>query len=612
MRTLKNNKKTAGLNPLYWILWCLGLVTLYFQITLADPFNAPKLWVLLLFAGWLAGYLFILKNEILKNDSLKILLSLISIFVITLSLSTFFSNIKYVAFFGDTQRRNGFFQYLALSLILILTATAVTFENIKKIYLTTYLIAIVSAFYSLLQLTGNDFVKWNNPYNSIISTVGNPNFAAAVMAIMGVILFSTIFIEKFSLTFRISSGFIFLLLIFLIYKSNARQGLLAFFLGAGIFLNIWLWGKNRKIGFMFLIAGLSIFVLAILGMLQMGPLEKYLYKPSVSIRGYYWRAGIQMFLKNPFFGVGIDSYGYYFKEFREVNYPLIYGYEITSSNAHNTFIQFFATGGLLFGLSYLIINSFILVLAIKRFSTLSGDNKLILSGLLSAWFAYHAQSLVSIDNIGISVWGWILGGAIVALSKSKDSNSSDLKEIYLPNKNNLKSIQILTSSVIVFLIFIPIMLLYKGEENSAKASVLVNLQNPVERDYFQELQKKVIDSPLNDPSYKLIAASRLIQSGFVNDGITAAKKILNSNSRQQDALLLLAETYESMGDLLNANIYRDKISALDPWNAANYFLLGKNYQALGDTTSSRRMLTKILSFAPNTTIAELAKVELQG
>ena len=51
--------------------------------------------------------------------------------------------------------------------------------------------------YGFLQSNGKDFVKWDNPYNSIISTVGNPNFAAAVMAILATISFSAIFINDF-------------------------------------------------------------------------------------------------------------------------------------------------------------------------------------------------------------------------------------------------------------------------------------------------------------------------------------------------------------------------------------------------------------------------------
>ena len=105
--------------------------------------------------------------------------------------------------------------------------------------------------------------------------------------------------------------------------------------------------------------------LAIFGMLQKGPLTGLLYKPSVSVRGYYWNAAIEMFKSNPLTGVGFDSYGYYFKEFRSIEYPLRYGFELTSSNAHNTFLQLFATGGFFLGISYLTLVISTLLVGLK-------------------------------------------------------------------------------------------------------------------------------------------------------------------------------------------------------------------------------------------------------
>jgi O-antigen ligase len=342
------------------------------------------------------------------------------VFLVFLLISTLVSDFSYIAIFGETQRRNGFLQYLSLSIILVATSIFVRTFNVKKFFILSYLIATISVIYSLMQTTGNDFVNWNNPYNSIISTLGNPNFAAAVMAIMGVMIFSSIFISTFQYTQRVVAAVISILLLFVIYKSNARQGLLSYFLGVGIFLIIWLWTKNKKLGIFAVVAGLAIFIVSILGMLQIGPLEKYLYKPSVSIRGYYWRAGVEMLKSHPFFGVGIDSYGLYFKEYREVEYPLTYGFEITSSNAHNTFVQFFATGGFFLGLAYLLLNGYILKQAIYGVKKLTGNNRMYLVAIFSAWIAFHAQSLISIDNIGISIWGLILGGSIGSIFSAKE------------------------------------------------------------------------------------------------------------------------------------------------------------------------------------------------
>jgi O-antigen ligase len=610
MKSRSQITNTIDLIPIRWILASLFLVTLYFQSTLADPFNSPKLWILLFFAAWLIGYIFTFRGIIFSVKPVNRLCYLVFVFLSCLLASTVVSDFRYIAIFGETQRRNGFLQYLSLSIILVATSMFIRTFNVKKIFMVTYFIAIISVIYSLMQTTGNDFVKWDNPYNSVISTLGNPNFAAAVMAIMGVITFCSMFISIFQYKQRLLAALISILLLFVIYKSNARQGLLAYILGIGIFLTIWLWSKNRKFGILALAAGLTIFIISILGMLQFGPLEKYLYKPSVSIRGYYWRAGIEMLRNHPFFGVGIDSYGLYFKEYREVRYPLTYGFEITSSNAHNTFIQFFATGGFFLGLAYLLLNGYILKQAIYGIRNLTGNNRMYLAAIFSAWIAFHAQSLISIDNIGISIWGWILGGSIVGLSVSATPTENGKEIFFQQKKNTINLSRVMTSGLSTLLVVILVAMLYRGETNFYKSSENVNLQDPTSRNYFKELQLKAINTPLNDRTYSLFAASRLIQGGYVDEGLVEAKKIYLQNPRNLDALLLFALTYEQLSNLPEAISYREKIVLLDPWNAKNYLALGKYYKEQGDLAKSKKMLEKILSFASTNQIADQAKIEL--
>ena len=610
MKSRSQISNTVDQIPIRWILASLFVVTLYFQSTLADPFNSPKLWILLIFAAWLTGYIFTFRKIVFTVKPVNRLFYLLFVFLVFLLISTLVSDFSYIAIFGETQRRNGFLQYLSLSIILVATSIFVRTFNVKKFFIVTYFIATISVIYSLMQTTGNDFVNWNNPYNAVISTLGNPNFAAAVMAVMGVMIFSSIFISTFQYAQRVVAAVISILLLFVIYKSNARQGLLSYFLGVGIFLIIWLWTKNKKFGILAVAAGLVIFIVSILGMLQFGPLEKYLYKPSVSIRGYYWRAGIEMLRSHPFFGVGIDSYGLYFKEYREVGYPLTYGFEITSSNAHNTFIQFFATGGFFLGLAYLLLNGYILKQAIYGIRNLTGNNRLYLVAIFSAWIAFHAQSLISIDNIGISIWGWVLGGSIVGLSVSATATENGKEAIFQQKKNAINLGRVMTSGFSTLLVVILVAILYRGETDSYKSSLNVNLQDPTSRNYFKELQLKAINTPLNDPTYSLFAASRLIQSGYVDEGLAEAKKIYLQNPRNLDALLLFALTYEQLNNLPEATSYREKIAELDPWNAQNYLALGKYYKQQGDLSKSKLMLEKILSFATTHQIADLAKIEL--
>jgi hypothetical protein len=51
----------------------------------------------------------------------------------------------------------------------------------------------ILSIYGLMQINGNDFVAWNNPYNSMIATLGNPNFASSLLALIALISFFSFF-----------------------------------------------------------------------------------------------------------------------------------------------------------------------------------------------------------------------------------------------------------------------------------------------------------------------------------------------------------------------------------------------------------------------------------
>ena len=320
-----------------------------------------------------------------------------------------------------------------------------------------------------MQISGKDFIKWDNPYNAMISTLGNPNFASATLAILSLLALYGIFLKNLPMIYKLF-GIIFIIISLIdIISSDSRQGLLVIFFSLLVYVSLYFYYKNRKIGFFVIFVSAFSGVLAVAGMLQKGPLTSLLYKDSVSVRGYYWRAGIEMFKSDPFTGVGVDRYGAYFKEFREVGYPLKYGYEITSSNAHNTFIQFFATAGIFVGVLYLLLIGYVLFSGIKLLRKSNSEDQKITLGLVSSWIGFQAQSLISIDNIGVSVWGWLLGGAILGLSNSDKGNLSES----LSNSLNLKSASSVNINLfqptISVLLLVPIIifssLFYKSESN---------------------------------------------------------------------------------------------------------------------------------------------------
>ncbi len=596
--SIKKTSQTNRKNKLPTQIWVLilgaSLVTLYFNSRIQDPFNAPKMWLIFLISSILLGYLVTDSRKLIRNSTLKLLSLLTGFFIVAGIFASIFTDSKYNAFLGESQRRNGLLSYVSLTILLLAASLYIRIDAIKRLSYIAFFTGSLLGTYGLLQNAGQDFVQWNNPYNAIISTVGNPNFAGAIMAMMASIVFAPILNKQFHVLFRISSALLVLLLLRTIYLSGAKQGLISLALGVGVYVLIWIYQKNTKLGHISAILGAVIGVLSILGMLKIGPLTSIMYKGSVSVRGYYWRAGLKMFQENPISGVGLDRYGAYFKEFREPGYPLNYGFDITSTNAHNTPIQLFATGGIFFGASYLALTIFIFIRGIKALRANSGTNQLLIAGIFSAWLAYEAQSIISIDNIGISVWGWLLGGAIIGLSVM--NNKSD-EPVPGQRKNpNLVSLQPVYAMGFLIFTIVFVSILYKGESSMYQTRMRYNPQVATGKADFHDYAFKTLTTPLVDPNYKLITATYLAQNGFFSEGIENLKKLSVQDPRNLDTWTYLAEFAERTQQLDSAISYREKIVELDPYNTRNYLQLGRAYKTRGDLVKVQEILNKINAY----------------
>ncbi len=608
----KSNKDTG---PIWLILISASIITLYFNPSLQDPFNSPKLWLLMLTGSWLVGYLAVKQITHSKVLSNKLFHILLSGFVISMFVSTLLTDSKFAAFFGDSGRRLGFLTYLFLAIFMFITSKYFTVDSLHRIYFTVSVVAVLSFIYGLLQTTGNDFASWVNPYNSIIGTLGNPNFASAAMAIYSILCFASIFVKDFSRIYRILNLLIVVGLLFLIIQSDSRQGLIVFATGVAVVFTVFLYNKHKLAGVCSLIINLFLGLIAILGMLQIGPLQQYLYKPSVTVRGYYWDAALEMFKSNPFFGVGIDQYGLFFKQFRDLQYPLNYGFEITSSNAHNIPLQLLSTSGIFVGMFYLLLTLFILTTSIRTLVTIPAESRFLYAGIFAAWLGFQAQSIISIENIGLAIWNWVLGGSLIAISTQvhQVSVGAAVNSKILSSKGSqLKLAQPMISGVFALLSIILISALYSGEINTMKSRAFYDYSSKNQSKEFYFFSEKAISSRFNDPYYKLIVIEMLLQSDDQERALRNLIELHKNDPKNLDYLRPLSIVSEQNGDKLAAIKYRKAIEPLDSWNLDNYLRLGYLYRDTGDQSNMKAMLEKITSIAPNHIIATTALQQLRS
>ncbi len=589
-----------------------AFVTIYFNAKIQDPFNSPKLWLLLALASVCLGGVVTSYRQISSNLVLKRFFYLNIFFLISLLNSAIFTTDSFKAFFGESQRRTGFLTYFALS---ILTIFIIFRINLSKTFNLIKFMAILGfglSLYGLLQNSGNDFVDWNNPYNSVILTVGNPNYAAALLAIFGVSSLGILIIDSASAILKILSALNSILIFYTIYLSNARQGIISFLVGSAVITVYYAFSRKKIAGFLLLFSTLIVFVIAILGMLQIGPLTELLYKSSVSIRGFYWQAGLKMFFSDPLTGIGIDSYGDYFKEFRESQYPLNYGFDLTSTNAHNVPIQFFATGGFFVGISYILINIFILHSAYGAIKLASRKNRPFIVTILASWLSFQAQAFISIDNIGLTIWGWILGATLVGIKSFILSGGQVIQKNYAQNKSigNKELLSFFTSFIAIVLTTAISVNQLKGEENAFFIRSNYQESQKSQSQIFYQKLSDTFNIKFNDPYYRTLSGYYMVISGLKDEGMLRLEKSYADNPRNLDTLNLLAGLSEELGLTSDAIKYRQSIAKFDPWNAKNYLRLGNLYKFIGDKEKMDKTRNKILSFASQTDEGKAASIEL--
>jgi hypothetical protein len=215
-----------------------------------------------------------------------------------------------------------------------------------------------------------------------------------------------------------------LIALFEVRESHAVQGVVLS--GGGAALVGFYYLRSRLNGNLLIaiysLAVTTMGIFAVMGALQKGPLAEIIYKTSVSLRGEYWQAAINMSQLRPFTGVGMDSYGDWYRRARDEQAMILPGPNTTTNAAHSVPLDLLAYGGWPLFLSFIFIFSLSLI-AIVRITLRSREFSWVTVGLIGTWTCYQVQSLISINQIGLAIWGWITMGALIGYEKVTRTNT---------------------------------------------------------------------------------------------------------------------------------------------------------------------------------------------
>lgn len=386
--------------------------------SVTDPVNTPKLVSLGVVGASALGVLLASLRK-LRNRSIVPIFALICLFLLAATSAVFFSSSPLSQnFYGTYGRNNGLLAYIFLACVLLAAVVIRRQESFDSVAKALIFAGIVNIIYCGWVILFGDFIGWNNPYGNILGTFGNPNF---IGAFLGMFLSAYVAFAispnrakwwKWSLLAVVPAT------VFEIIDSSAIQGRVVAAGGLALVGFAYLRFKVSKLFLSLYSLVISMVgTFAILGALQVGPLTQYIYKTSVSLRGQYWLAGWNAGESDPFTGVGMDALGDWYRRVRDPQAIVLPGVNTVVNAAHNVFMDMFAFGGWPLFMAYVALVAYSAVALVRTFTRLEKFDGTF-TAIAVAWIGYQVQSIISINQIGLAIWGWLLGGTLIAYDRA--------------------------------------------------------------------------------------------------------------------------------------------------------------------------------------------------
>jgi len=419
------NKNAEATIAKYFLIGAPFIALFLLTSNVSDPVNITKLFAL----GGLAGAVGLIALTLGFKElwiTSKVLV-IVSALLVTFSIVAILESKGPLAqnLYGVYGRNTGFFTYFFLVLVTLAAASLRSQRNFEWILYGLFAAGLVNVIYCGWVLLFGDFVGWTNPYGNILGTFGNPDFISAFLGIYIVASVGWALGTDRSLRVRVIIGLLSLIAFYEVIESHAIQGRVITLGGLAVVLFFLIRSRSKGIlaqaVYFVLVSVLGI--VAVLGALQIGPLTKYIYKTSVSLRGEYWAAAFRTGKNRPLSGVGMDVFGDWYRRMRDVQAMILPGPNTVTNVAHNVVLDFFASGGWPLLLSYLAL-IFLGAVAIFKVARRNRKYDSVFVALVAGWTCYQVQSIISINQIGLALWGWMFTGALIAYEIATRTNET--------------------------------------------------------------------------------------------------------------------------------------------------------------------------------------------
>ena len=601
------------------------LSSMIVSLNFLDPINWPKQILLVVVAGYVVLQSLYVAS-INKDKHIVRVIFLIFGSAFFYVIPALFVNVGLSRFlWGVFGRNNGF--VTNISLILICAASFLFARNgaslIDFLRIST-LLTFVSGLYGYIQFFKLDFVNWSKQ-NEVFSLFGNSNFASAAFAVgtMSSFLLCLDSLKEQRVFESWISGAGFIFLAGITYFTKSIQGVLGILICIVLVSIIMVFRRSRVLGWAIMSLAIPAVLLILVGFYGKGPLGSRIYQYTLALRLEYWIAGLKMGFDNLLFGVGYESYGDFFQRYRSDDVTQMTGVGLTTNNAHNPFIQMFATLGIVGSIPLITLFASTLIQSARSFLSKElsekalSNKKIALVLFLSSW----SMAFFSIDNIAIASLNWFIMG--LALGVNFANNNVELQAVASNRKlkfNQRKSMKGWTEYRKEISLVVSLTLLAFSWTSSTPNRDLVKIFNnnqinesdPNWLDARQNALLKVVENPMSRETELKWAAEAFYNLGL--EDATIKTLVIGIRRFPSDMTLLdnLAFIYERKGEFEPAIEVRRLQLDLERRNWRIYYFLALDLQKLGKSQESKQELGKIVDlkkFMSEEDVAQFQEIE---
>lgn len=549
------------------------------------------------------------------------------LFLLSLAISTILSVDPRTSLLGYYSRfHGGLFSSITYCLLYWAYVANIDQKTSKKVITVTLISAIIVAVYGTLQRVGIDKHLWDQKVQErVFSTFGQPNWLGAWLA--AILPITWAFILKIKLRTKLSALGLLTLLTTVLLFTKSRSALIGFSLSFLIFWGFQLVRSNvrKKVAISFIIVTSTIlFAMSVIGtpwtagFVGGKPNVTQLAEPggteSGEIRKLVWQGAIDIWKSKPLFGTGVETFAYYYHQFRPAEHNLTSEWEYIYNKAHNEYLSILSNTGLVGLLAYVSLIVSTLILLTRLFK----KERNLIPALLAGYLSILVTNFFGFSVVPVAILFFLYPAIAVTLKRDGER----VKEY---NISILPTIQKISEVVITFLallLFYSVARYWYADYLYTQARILnAKTQHSLAHNHIIKALKLSSYEPLFYSAASEITAALALQATQMDDLSTAtywaeeaialSETAINLSPRNLIIRKNIFKVHLLLTSLGNNYLVKARIGLEDtldfaPTDAKINYNLGLSYARTNETKRAIKTLEKTIKLKDNYADARFA------